>query len=475
MSKPKVFISYSWTSPKFRDQVRQWADRLAADGVEIVLDQYDLKEGHDKYAYMEKMVTDPSVTHVLMFVDKRYAEKADARAAGVGTESQIISKEIYEKVSQSKFVPVVCELDDKGDPYLPVFAGSRIYIDFSSDEAVNRNWEGLIRLLHGKPLHEKPQTGKPPAYITTDAKTPTNPAAGKFAVFKRAYISEQKGARMHRQDFLDSCAGYVDELRPRSLPEGHSGGSIIATFRKLTPIRNLILDWVQLEAQSDPSDEFGEALIHFMERLLDLSGRPNEVGSWNKSWYDAHGLFVYETFLYIVAALLKAGAYGILNSVLMGHFLRTESDSRAGEHVSFAEFYTYVESINDALLAEIGETQKLKYHSQAAELMKRNADRADITFDALKEADALSNIASLVRDSYWYPQTHYYWGYGKAAPFFLRAIQHKQFSKLGTVLGFKSGDDLRAALEGKKTKLDSFHANTTVDLFTCLAKLDTLK
>ena len=106
--KPKVFISYSWTTPKFRDQVRQWADRLAADGVDIILDQYDLKEGDDKYAYMEKMVTDPSVSHVLMFIDKRYAEKADARSAGVGTESQIISKEIYQKVVQSKFVPIAC-------------------------------------------------------------------------------------------------------------------------------------------------------------------------------------------------------------------------------------------------------------------------------------------------------------------------------------------------------------------------------
>lgn len=474
MSKPKVFISYSWTSPTFRDQVREWADRLAADGVEIILDQYDLREGHEKYAYMEKMVTDPSVTHVLMFLDKRYKEKADARAAGVGTESQIISTEIYEKVSQSKFVPIVCELDDGGDPYLPVFAASRIYIDFSSEEAVNRNWESLIRLLYGKPLHEKPQTGEPPAYITSDIKAPTNPVAGKFAVFKNAYVSGQKATRMYRQDFLASCAKYIDGPRPRSAPEGHSGTGIIARFRELTPMRHLITDWVFLEAQTEPTDEFGEALMGFLERLLDLKGKPNEVSSWKKSWYDAHGVFVYETFLYVVAALLKAGAYGILNSVLMGHYLRCETDSRSGEHVSFAEFYYFCESINDALLADSGETQKLKYHSQAAELMKRSADRNDIGFDAIKEADALATIAALLRGNRWYPQTHYYWGYGRAASFFLRAIQHKQFLKLGVVLGLKSGDELRAALAGKKTNLESFHANNTLSQFTCLEKLDTL-
>src|ERR1700677_5032674 len=90
---PKVFISYSWTSPGHQERVRQWAERLLADGIDVVLDVFDLKEGHDKFVFMEKMVTDPTITHVLMFCDVRYTEKADARAAGVGTESQIISRE----------------------------------------------------------------------------------------------------------------------------------------------------------------------------------------------------------------------------------------------------------------------------------------------------------------------------------------------------------------------------------------------
>lgn len=475
METPKAFISYSWTTPKFREQVRAWADRIANDGVEIILDEYDLKEGHDKYAYMESMVADPSVTHVLMFSDKRYAEKANARRAGVGTESQIISKEIYDKVAQSKFVPIVCELDENGAPYLPVFASSRIYIDFSSDEAVNRNWEGLIRLLHGKPLHQKPKVGKPPAYITEDTTAPSNPASGKFAVFKNAYISGQRGSRMYRQDFLDSCATYVDDLRPRHPPEGHSGKQIIATFRQLTPIRNLIVDWILLEAQTDASDEFSEAIMLFLERMLDLKGRPSDVNSWTESWYSAHGLFVYETFLYAIAALLKAGAHGILNTVLMGHYLRPESDSRRGEHVTFREFYSHCEYINDELFAEIGDTSNRKYHSQAAELLNRCADRSDISFNAIKEADALAYVAAQLRSDRWYPQTHYYWEWGRAAPFFLRAVQHKYFAKLGTVLGCKSGDDLREALKGKKADLDRFYSQVSVDEFISLSKLDTLK
>lgn len=138
--QPKAFISYSWTDERHQQFVRDIAERLVADGVDVVLDLFDLREGHDKYAFMEKIVTDSQITHVLALCDKAYAEKANARKAGVGTESQILSKEVYDKVEQSKVVPIVCEFADDGTPTLPAFFRSRIWIDFSSDEAVNRKF-----------------------------------------------------------------------------------------------------------------------------------------------------------------------------------------------------------------------------------------------------------------------------------------------------------------------------------------------
>lgn len=139
--QPKVFISYSWSSEEHKARIRGWADRLLSDGIDVILDIFELKEGDDKHAFMERMVTDKSVTHVLVICDKTYAEKADSREGGVGTESQIISSEIYAKVTQEKFVPIVCECSEDGEPYLPTFLKSRIRIDFSSFEKENSNWE----------------------------------------------------------------------------------------------------------------------------------------------------------------------------------------------------------------------------------------------------------------------------------------------------------------------------------------------
>ena len=46
---------------------------------------------------MERMVNDSTISHVIIICDKIYSEKADSRKTGVGTETQIISKEVYVK------------------------------------------------------------------------------------------------------------------------------------------------------------------------------------------------------------------------------------------------------------------------------------------------------------------------------------------------------------------------------------------
>jgi len=38
---------------------------LRESGVDVILDKWDLREGHDAYAFMEKMVTDPQIKKVL--------------------------------------------------------------------------------------------------------------------------------------------------------------------------------------------------------------------------------------------------------------------------------------------------------------------------------------------------------------------------------------------------------------------------
>ena len=70
LKRPKIIISYSWTSETHTQWVADLGENLASDGVEVVLDQWDLEEGHDLNAFMEKMVNDPTINRVIIISDR---------------------------------------------------------------------------------------------------------------------------------------------------------------------------------------------------------------------------------------------------------------------------------------------------------------------------------------------------------------------------------------------------------------------
>ena len=424
---------------------------MVSDGVDVVLDIWDLKEGDDKYAFMEKLVTDESVTHVLIFSDSQYAVKADARTEGVGTESQIISREVYSKARQSKFIPVVCEFDDSGEPFLPTFLKSRIWIDFSSSESANDNWERLIRLLYGKPANEKPTLGKPPSYVATNVATPASPALAKFTALKAAVLQEKRALKLYRQDFLEACYDFADALRVRERPNVENMGErIVDDCGKLKLVRDHIVDWILLESEVNPSEEFGETLIAVLEQLLELKSRPTEVNAWNESWFDAHRVFVYETFLYVVAALLKTSSYAVLHQIFTSHYLLPETDNNQFD--TFDAFY----GDSDALQVLAPEGRRL--YAPAAELIKRQADRTDIPFADIIQAELLVLLITFITDGVrWYPQTLHYSSRSGAYPFFVRAAQHRHFQRLAKITGIGNADDLRIAVKEGHVRLGVDH------------------
>lgn len=159
---PKIFISYSWSSDVL---VLELAQRLVAHGVNVVLDKWDLKEGQDKYSFMERCVNESEITKVLIICDKAYAQKANNRTGGVGDETVIISSEIYGNIKQEKFIPVIAEKDEEGKPYVPTYIKARIYIDLSDADTYEEEYEKLLRNVYEKPQFMKPKLGKRPEWI----------------------------------------------------------------------------------------------------------------------------------------------------------------------------------------------------------------------------------------------------------------------------------------------------------------------
>lgn len=446
-SQPRAFISYSWSSQEHRERIRAWADRLMADGVEVVLDLYDLQEGDDRYAFMERMATDESVSHVLIFSDSEYARKADKRSAGVGVESQIISKQVYEKVTQSKFIPIFCELDDNGDPFLPTYMQNRYGIDFSSEERANASWEQLVRRLHGRPQYAKPPLGGRPAYLDEDAEGDSGVARARLKSLEAALLAGHRDVSVWRRDFLEACIRQADELRIREgIGEESLGERIVDDCRKLVPVRDALVDWVMLEVDSGISaEELRPTLTELLERLLELKSRPEGVTHWSDSWFGAHEVFVYEAFLYIVAALIRGRGDDLLRSIFEAHYMLLTTETYSEERFCrFDRFRGYSSVLKNYLLAPDGR----RYVVPEAELIKRQATRGDIDFDAVMEAEVLAVMVSLATDCpLWYPGLI---GYAKSFShvpgLFLRATRHSDFVSLGRMVGIDDVAVLQSAV-----------------------------
>jgi len=475
--QPKVFISYSWDGQARQDQIVELVQRLAADGVDTIVDIYDLKEGDDKNHFMEKMVTDVSVSHVLVLCDKKYSEKANARQAGVGTESQIISQEIYSQVSQSKFIPLIYEKNDNEEAYTPIFFKSRIYIDFSTPEKENENWERLIRLLHGKPELIKPQVGKRPAYLDIKESNNTYGMDSKFKTLKTSLFNEKASISFYRDDFLNSCFKFVDSLRVKEAPtETDFAQKVLDDFKQLVIARNLLVDWCLIEANFN-REGFQESILVVLEKLLDLSARPVEMNSWNDVYFHAHKAFAYECFLYFVAALIKSENFLVAYELFTSHYKLPETSSYTNvQFCGFEEFYYHSDFLNEKL-----SLPGRRLNSTIAELLKINANRDDLVFLDIIQADLIIKMFNLTKPSgHWYPQTLNYAPFMHKFPFFIRAEQHKNFNKLLKLTGFSDKDGLKQKimegikLEGNRSWGDGFRDASYPSMFN-MEKWDTIK
>ena len=162
---PKIFISYSWSSPEHEEWVLELAESLIKDGIDIALDKWELREGDDPIVFMESMVNDPTITKIIMIIDGKYTDRANQRHGGVGTESTILSQELYSKRDKNKIVAVIAEPDAPK----PTFYAGRLHVDLSDTERYAEEYEKLVRWAYDKYKYEKPKLlGSAPSFIVAE-------------------------------------------------------------------------------------------------------------------------------------------------------------------------------------------------------------------------------------------------------------------------------------------------------------------
>ena len=155
---PKVFISYSHDSPEHKRWVSELGAKLRHNGIDAILDQWDLGPGDDVTQFMEHGIINSD--RVLVVCTDQYVRKANAGEGGVGYERMIVTAQLVQDLGTNKFIPVIRQASRQEKT--PTFLGTRVYIDFRNDSQFDSEFDKLIHELHRMPVAEKPPLGKNP-------------------------------------------------------------------------------------------------------------------------------------------------------------------------------------------------------------------------------------------------------------------------------------------------------------------------
>lgn len=434
---PKVFISYSWSSIPHREWVENLARHLIENGIDVLLDIWELELGHDTNHFMESIKRDKSITKTLIISDGVYVDKANNRSGGVGAETQIISKEVYDKIGENKFIAVIAERDENDKPYVPTFYTSRMYVDLSSNDAYSENLEALVRAIYGEPLHKKPALGKKPAFLGER----TGSATTSPILYNRATTFFKDGkpqAIPSMKEYLNDALHKLEDYRIASNDEKVFDELVIESIQRFLPLRNEILQLMQTGLAYANSSEIIREVHTFFERLVNYTVRPEHISSYRAADYDNYIFFTKELLLSFVAILIKDKKFSELNTFLSQDFYF--KDNRGSDN-SLHHFSTL--NGHCSSLAYRNQRLELGRISLEADLLKERSFGSPVSFDDLMQADFVLAIRARLSGIAYYPDTLAYLDhFPRPFEVFARSASKSYFSKFMPIIGLDNKDDL---------------------------------
>lgn len=451
--KPKIFISYSWSPISNKNWVKDFAERLSSNGIHVILDIWDLKEGHDKYHFMEKMVNDEEIKKVLLICNKDYCQKANSKKGGVGTESMIISSEIYSQVSQEKFIPVIREYKEDGKPWVPTFLASRLYIDLSSDEYFESEYERLIRNIYERPSEKRPPIGEPPAYLFQDEPIYLR-TAHKVKSIKNALLENKANYQIFIDDYYQSFQLALNDhiLEKEGFKKRDDLDELyMDEIEKMKPLRDDYIDFFEtlckysVELNIEKFHAFWEQLLNFKINYQNLDF---DVKIINKLT-GCHIIFLlHELFLYTISIAIKHEQFELISELLTLPYFVNKKNSEKPEIGRFIAF-----NVGNFLFDYRNKRLNMNRVNLESDIIKERATNDKIHFTDLQETDLILYYVSCLHQidlkekewyPYWFPNLLVYSIYN--FPRLNKLISRRYFEKFKIVLGVNSKEELESKI-----------------------------
>lgn len=455
---PKVFISYSWTTEEHKKWVEALATRLIGDGVDVILDVWDLKDGHDTIAFMEKIKTDKEIKKVLVVCDSGYAKKADKRAGGVGTEAQIISPDVYNAVGQERFIPVVRERDEHGKACLPVFMASRLYIDFTNEDEFEDKYDRLLRNIHNKPELKKPPLGNPPAYLTQPDATAVK-TIGHFNRLRDAVQKDRPHKEVIFRDYLETLSASLEEFRitEADATKGEADDLIVQRIGQMAPYRDQFIEFCNLYATYSDNDTSYFEVHSFLERLLRLYQGSESMQRWSKWYFEPHQFVGYEWVLYLLSTLIHHRKYQTATRFMDDVYQYPTDGFGRTANTSLSIFCYHMPVLEEQRPARLQQNVAV-----VPNMIREAAKHPRITFDSLLQTDLVLLLRPVILDPngsvWWYSRLAGRSRVSGPLDIFARANTPKGQTAIRDLFGAKDARDLarRVAMAFKNESLRQY-------------------
>jgi hypothetical protein len=295
---PRVFISYAQYDPAHSRRILALAHALAADGLEVELDQFHGQEMVDWPRWCEERLRPENTDFVLMVSSPEYRGRVEGRVdrdegRGVFWEGNLIYGYLYLEKDNRRFVPLL--LDEEHQSALPRAVANWNTFRLRAFGLGNGDpgYENLYRLLTDQPATPAPEPGQirrlPPLPAPDLAQVPPIAERGHFPHIipnpypgLAAFKPEQCDVFFGRDE---DTARIVEKLKTSHLVSvvGASGtgkSSVVAAgvVPALKQQRGS-LTYLRFRPQADPLRQLAEALDrHLPEERIALAGpRPERI------------------------------------------------------------------------------------------------------------------------------------------------------------------------------------------------------
>jgi hypothetical protein len=234
----------------------------------------------------------------------------------------------------------------------------RLYIDLSSLETYSYEYEKLLRNLFSRPIHVKPELGKPPPHLFDDDAIPTK-TSKIIRNMKEFSRTNPRILRSLSKEFIEEFIHLLEAYRIKYSEESDISYDklVLESIDKMLPIRDDFISFVELYCNN--KEELDPSLFEdFFEKLLEFTG-PKKNALYAQIDFDNYRFLSWELFLYFVTIFLHHKEFSLLAKIINKDFIFKQGHKVDDER--YAIFCHAIKSINDIRGKKLIERKNIIY------------------------------------------------------------------------------------------------------------------